>query len=145
MKKLMPLFIVPILLLLQPSGGSKSGSVFADGLKEKTLEVGGNTIEVKVVGDVDVVEVKPYIKAKKGKKSGPLWLDVAIKNIGQEPLAVSVFAQGKGPGGWHGASLKRFPKDAELQPGKQMTAKVRTGYSGETVPKLMRVEIFPPM
>jgi len=145
MKKLLPLLIVPVLLFLQPYGDSKRGSVLADGLKEKTLEVDGNTVEVRTVGDVDVVGVRPYIKTKKGKKKGRLWLDVAIKNTGQKPLAVSVFGQGKGAGGWHGASLKRFPKDGEIQPGKQMTAKVRTGYSGEAVPDLMRVEIFPPM
>lgn len=146
MKKLMPVFLVPVVLLLQPFGGAKNGLVLADGLKVKSLEVGGSTIEVKVVGDVDVVEVKPYIKAKKGKKKGPLWLDVVIKNTGQKPVAVSVFGQGQdATGGWHGGALNRFPKKEGLEPGKQTTAKVRTGYSGEAVPKLMRVEIFPPL
>jgi hypothetical protein len=146
MKKLMLLLFVSVFLLWQPYGSPESSSAFADGVKEKMLEVGGSTIAVKVIGDVDVVSVKPYIKAKKGKKEGPLWLDVVIKNTGDKPLAVSVFGQGQGPnGGWHGGALNRFPKKDKLEPGKEMTAKVRTRFQGEMAPKMIRVEIFPPM
>lgn len=146
MKRWMPLFLVPVFFSLQPYGSSEPGSALAQGVKEKTVEVAGSKIEVKVIGDVDVVEVKPYIKARKGKKKGRLWLDVLIKNTSQKPLAVSVFGQGQAPnGGWYGGALEKFPKDAKLEPGKQMTAKVNTGYDSEAVPKMLRVEIFPPM
>ena len=146
MKKLMLLVTVFAFLLLQAYGSSEGGSAFAETVKEKTLEVNGSTVAVKVVGDVDVVKVKPYIKAKKGEKAGPLWLDVVIKNTGDKPLAVSVFGQGQGAsGGWHGGAINRFPKKDKLEPGKEATAKVRTRYQGEAVPKMIRVDIFPPM
>jgi hypothetical protein len=146
MKKSMLLITVFGFLFLQAYGSSESGSAFAETVKEKTLEVDGSTVAVKVIGDVDVVKVTPYIKAKKGKKAGRLWLDVVIKNTGDKPVAVSIFGQGQGPaGGWHGGAINRFPKKAQLEPGKEMTAKVRTRYQGETAPKMIRVDIFPPM
>lgn len=150
MRKLVFFSLMSVFLFSQPYGtltpNSQQGSALADGVKEKVLKVDGSTIEVKVIGDADVVKVKPYIEAKKGKKKGRLWLDVVIKNTGDKPLAVSVFGQGQGPnGGWHGGALKRFPKKASLEPGKEMTAKVRTRYQGESAPKMIRVEIFPPM
>lgn len=146
MKKLMLVITALGFLLLQAYGSSEGGSVLAEMVKEKTLEVGGSTIAVKIIGDVDVVKVSPYIKAKEGKTAGPLWLDIVIKNTGDKPVAVSIFGQGQGAnGGWHGGAINRFPKKDKIEPGKEATAKVRTRYEGEAAPKMIRVEIFPPM
>jgi hypothetical protein len=119
--------------------------VHAQSVKEKSIDVDGSVIQVKVLGvNADVVSVKPYIKAKQGKKEGDLWLDVAIKNTGSEPQAYNIFGQGKtNSGGWRGGALK-VPKEGKIEPDKEATAKVKTGYKGETVPKEIRVEILPP-
>lgn len=118
--------------------------LYAQSVKEKTMDVDGSRIKVKVLaGDIDVLNVKPYIKAKEGKKKGRLWLDVAVKNTAGEPQAYNVFGQGKTEtGGWLGG-MAEVPKDGKLDPGKQTTAKIRTGYEGEKVPKEIRVEILP--
>ncbi len=93
-------------------------------------------------GPID--KVKPYIKAKKGKKKGRLWLDIVIKNTGNEPQNFAIFGQGKTKsGGWLGGSKKKVPKKGKLEPGKETTVKVRTRYQGPTPPKEILVEIFP--
>ena len=90
-----------------------------------------------------MVSVKPYIEAKEGKKKGRLWLDVVVKNTAGEPKAYNVFGQAKTEtGGWLGG-MTEVPKDGKLVPGKETTAKIRTGYEGEEVPKEIRVEILP--
>ncbi len=89
-------------------------------------------------------KVKPYIKAKKGKKKGRLWLDIVIKNTGNEPQNFAIFGQGKTKsGGWLGGLKKKVPKKGKLEPGKETTVKVRTRYKGTTPPKEILVEIFP--
>jgi hypothetical protein len=90
-----------------------------------------------------VVSVKPYIKTEEGKEKGRLWLDVVVKNTASEPKAYSVFGQGKTEtGGWLGG-MTEVPKKGKLVPGKETTAKIRTGYEGEEVPKEIRVEVLP--
>jgi hypothetical protein len=123
--------------------GSGSGLAAAPA-KEKTIDSDRSKIQVKVLaGDADVVSVKPYIKAADGKKKGRLWLDVVVKNTASEPQAYSVFGQAKtDTGGWLGG-MTEAPKDGKLVPGKETTAKIRTGYEGEQVPKEIRVEILP--
>lgn len=130
-----------LLFLLELGTGSR---LYAQSVKEKTMDVEGRRINVKVLGgDIDVVSVKPYIKAKEGKKKGRLWLDVVVKNTAGEPQSYSVFGQGKTQsGGWLGG-MTEVPRDGKLDPGKQTTAKVRTGYEGEEVPNEIRVEILP--
>jgi hypothetical protein len=130
-----------LLLLLDVGTGS---SLFAQPTKEKTIDSGRSKIQVKVLaGNADVVSVKPYIQAKEGKKKGRLWLDVVVKNTASEPNAFSVFGQAKtDTGGWLGG-MTEVPKDGKLEPGKETTAKVRTRYEGEQVPKEIRVEILP--
>jgi hypothetical protein len=66
----------------------------------------------------------PIDKAKKGKKKGRLWLDIVIKNTGNEPQNFAIFGQGKTKSG-------------------ETTVKVRTRYKGTTPPKEILVEIFP--
>ena len=119
-------------------------SLSAQSVKEKTIDSGRSKIQVKVLaGDADVVSVKPYIQAKEGKKKGRLWLDVVVKNTASEPQAYNVFGQGKTEtGGWLGG-MTEVPKDGKLVPGKTTTAKIRTSYEGEQVPKEIRVEILP--
>ena len=130
-----------LFLLLQFGAGS---SVSAQSVKEKTIDSDRSKIQVKVLaGNIDVVSVKPYIKASEGKKKGRLWLDVVVKNTASEPQAYSVFGQGKtASGGWLGG-MTEVPKDGKLEPGKETTAKVRTQYEGEQVQKEIRVEILP--
>jgi hypothetical protein len=130
-----------LLLLLYFGTGS---SLYAQSVKEKTIDSGGATIQVKVLaGSIDVVSVKPYIKAKEGQNKGRLWLDVVVKNTASEPKAYSVFGQGKtDTGGWLGG-MTEVPKNGKLVPGKPTTAKIRTSYEGEEVPKEIRVEILP--
>jgi hypothetical protein len=119
--------------------------VDAQSVKEKSMNADGSMIQVKVLGvSADVVSVKPYIKAKQGKKEGDLWLDVVIKNSGSEPGAYNIFGQGKTKsGGWLGGALK-VPEEGKIDPGKEATAKVKTRYKGEAVPKEIRVEVLPP-
>jgi hypothetical protein len=119
--------------------------LYADSAKEKIMNADGSTIQVRVLGvSADIVSVKPYIKAKDGKKKGNLWLDVVVKNTGSEPQAYNIFGQGKTmSGGWVGGALKA-PEKGSLDPGKETTAQVKTGYEGEVIPKEIRVEILPP-
>ncbi len=126
--------------------GFASGSrLYADPVKEKTINADGSAIQVRSLGvSADVISVKPYIKAKEGKKKGNLWLDVVVKNTGSKPQAYNIFGQGKTmSGGWIGGARKA-PEEGKLDPGNETTAKVKTGYEGETVPKEIRVEILPP-
>ncbi|MFQ5849664.1 MAG: hypothetical protein ACE5JU_03635 [Candidatus Binatia bacterium] len=150
MRKIALLITLPAFLLLELYGSIESsgtGNLYAQSFKEKTLNVDGSTITVRVIPkEAKVVKVKPYIKAKKGKKRGRLWLDVVIKNMGNKPQRYSVFGQGRTKsGGWLGGSLKRFPKKGKLGPGEETTAKVKTRYKGKAIPKEIRVEIFPPL
>ena len=117
----------------------------ADSITEKTINADGSAIQVRSLGvSADVVSVKPYIKAKEGKKKGNLWLDVVVKNTGSEPQAYNIFGQGKTmSGGWIGGARKT-PEKGKLDPGKETTAEVKTGYEGEAVPKEIRVEVLPP-
>jgi hypothetical protein len=141
MKK--PRFFCALCSLLLLLGGAGS-SFSAPPAKEKTIDVDESKIHVKVLaGNADVVSVKPYIKAAEGKKKGRLWLDVVVKNTASEAKAFNVFGQGKTEsGGWLGGMIE-VPKDGKLVPGKETTAKIRTGYEGEQVPKEIRVEILP--
>ncbi len=145
MRKLAILIAVPaFLFLLQLHRTFGTGNLYAQSVKEKTLTVDGSTITVKVIPKAEVVKVKPYIKAKKGKKKGRLWLDIVIKNTGNEPQNFAIFGQGKTKsGGWLGGSKKKVPKKGKLEPGKETTVKVRTRYKGTTPPKEILVEIFP--
>jgi hypothetical protein len=130
------------LFLLLDVGAGPSFS--APPVKEKTIDFDRSKIQVKVLaGNADVVSVKPYIKAKEGQNKGRLWLDVVVKNTASEPKAYSVFGQGKtDTGGWLGG-MTEVPKNGKLVPGKPTTAKIRTSYEGEQVPKEIRVEILP--
>ncbi len=146
MRKLAILIAVPaFLFLLQLHGTFGTGNLYAQSVKEKTLEVDGSKITVKVIPKgTEVVKVKPYIKAKKGKKKGRLWLDIVIKNTGDKAQNYSVFGQGMTKsGGWLGGLKKKVPKKGKLDPGKETTVKVRTRYKGTTPPKEILVEIFP--
>ena len=144
MRKLAMLIAVPAFLFFQLHGTFGTGNLYAQSVKEKTLNVDGSTITVKVIPKAEVVKVKPYIKAKKGKKKGRLWLDIVIKNTGNEPQNFAIFGQGKTKsGGWLGGSKKKVPKKGKLEPGKETTVKVRTRYKGTTPPKEILVEIFP--
>ena len=135
--------LLSLLSLVVFAACSGSG-VSAQSAKEKTIDSDRSKIQVKVLaGNADVVSVKPYIEAKEGKKKGRLWLDVVVKNTASEPKAYSVFGQAKTEtGGWLGG-MTEVPKDGKLVPGKEATAKIRTGYEGEQVPKEIRVEILP--
>ncbi|MFQ5682829.1 MAG: hypothetical protein ACE5HC_06085 [Candidatus Binatia bacterium] len=113
-------------------------------VREKTINYRGSDITVRVIPRAAVLKVKPYIKAKKGKKKGRLYLKVVIKNTGNKPQNYSIFGQGKTKsGGWLGGSLKKVPKKGKLDPGEKTTAKVKTRYKGKTIPREIRVEIFP--
>jgi hypothetical protein len=71
---------------------------------------------------------------------------VVIKNTGSKPQNYAVFGQAQTKsGGWLGGAKKRVPKKSKLDPGKETTAKVKTRYKGKTVPKVLRVEISPPL
>lgn len=133
--------LLGFILLLHGGAGA---AFAAPPVKEKTIDSDQSKIQVKVLaGNADVVSVKPYIKAAEGKKKGRLWLDVVVKNTASEPKAYSVFGQAKtDTGGWLGG-MTEVPKDGKLVPGKNTTAKVRTQYEGEDVPKEIRVEILP--
>lgn len=118
--------------------------VYAQNVKQKVLNSGSSKITVKVLTNAEVLDVKPYIKAKAGKKEGPLWLDVKIKNTSAEPKNYAVFGQGMTEtGGWLGG-MNKVPKKGKLDPGKETTTKIRTRYQGESVPREIRVEVFPP-
>lgn len=131
---------IAIAFLLCAAGGS----VLAQGVKEKTLKNGNNVIVVRTLAPAEVVSVKPYIDAKKGKKIGRLNMDVVIKNTADKPQSYSVFGQGKTKtGGWLGGVAKA-PSKGKLEPGKEVTTKVTTRYEGESVPDEMRLEVFPP-
>ena len=134
-----------LLGLIVVVGFTARPALCADSIKEKTINADGSAIQVRSLGvSAEVVSVKPYIKAKEGKKKGNLWLDVVVKNTGSEPQAYNVFAQGKTmAGGWAGGALKA-PKEGSLDPGKQITAHVKTGYEGEAIPREIRVDILPP-
>jgi hypothetical protein len=125
--------------------GFAAGPGLCASITEKTINADGSAIQVRSLGvSADVVSVKPYIKAKDGKKKGNLWLDVVVKNTGSEPQAYNIFGQGKTmTGGWVGGSLKA-PEKGKLDPGKETTAKVNTRYQVETIPKEIRVELLPP-
>ena len=133
-----------VLLLLVCGGCSGRSAQSLQSAKEKTIDSDRSKIQVKILaGNAAVVSVKPYIQAADGKKKGRLWLDVVVKNTASEPQAYSVFGQAKtDTGGWLGGMVEA-PKDGKLVPGKETTAKIRTGYEGEQVPKEIRVEILP--
>ncbi|MGE5304815.1 MAG: hypothetical protein ACM3TN_16005 [Alphaproteobacteria bacterium] len=127
------------------SFGLAAGSrLYAQSVMEKTMDASGSKVQVKIMAvKADIVSVKPYIKAKEGKK-GNLWLDVVLKNTGSEPQAYNIFGQGKTmSGGWIGGALKA-PKTGKLDPGKETVAQVKTGYKGEAIPEEIRVEVLPP-
>ena len=119
--------------------------LYADGSNEKTLNAEGSKIQVRYLGvKADVLSVKPYIKAKEGKKKGNLWLDVVVKNTGSDTQAYNIFGQAQTmSGGWVGGSIKA-PKKGELEPGKETAISVNTRYQAESVPKEIRVEVLPP-
>ena len=129
------------LILLDLAAGS---SLYAQSVTKKTIEAGDSKVQVNVMGvSAEIVSVKPYIKAKDGKK-GNLWLDVVVKNTGSEPQAYSVFGQGKTmSGGWIGGSLKA-PETGKLDPGKETVARLNTRYKADAVPKEIRVDVLPP-
>lgn len=144
MRKLAMLIAVPAFLFFQFHGAFGTGNLYAQSVKENTLNVDGSTITVKVIPKAEVVKVKPYIKAKKGKKKGRLWLDIVIKNTGNQPQNFAIFGQGKTKsGGWLGGLKKKVPKKGKLDPGKETTVKIKTRYKGTTPPKEILVEIFP--
>ncbi|MEE8076104.1 MAG: hypothetical protein V3T60_10830 [Candidatus Binatia bacterium] len=144
MRKLAILIAVPAFLFLQLHGTFGTGNLYAQMVKEKILDVDGSKVTVKVFVKAEVIKVKAYIKAKKGKKKGRLWVDVVIKNTGDKPQSYSVFGQGMTKsGGWLGGLKKKVPKKSKLDPGKETTVKVRTRYKGKVIPKEIRVEIFP--
>jgi hypothetical protein len=115
----------------------------AQNVKETTyVKRNGPTIVVRAVGPVEVVKVDPFIDAKNGKKSGRLNLGVVIKNTAHEPRTYELFGQGKtATGGWLGGATKA-PSKGRLDPGKEVTAKVRTRFEGESVPNEIRVDVF---
>ena len=120
------------------------GSVWAQGMQEKTIKNGDHVIVVRTLAPAEVVSVKPYIDAKKGKKIGRLAMEVVLKNTANKPQSYSVFAQGKTDnGGWLGG-VGKAPRKGKLEPGKEVTAKVTTRYEGESVPDEMKLEVFPP-
>ena len=88
----------------------------ADSINEKTLNADDSKIQVRFLGvKADVLSVKPYIKAKEGKKKGNLWLDVVVKEHGSNPQAYNIFGQAQTmSGGWVGGSIKA-PKEGELE------------------------------
>ncbi|HXV84042.1 MAG TPA: hypothetical protein VEG60_29675 [Candidatus Binatia bacterium] len=132
--------VITIAFLLFAVGGS----VLAQGVKEMTLKNGNNVIFVRTLAPAEVVSVKPYIDAKKGKKIGRLKMDVVLKNTADKPQSYSVFGQGKtDTGGWLGGVAKA-PSKGKLEPGKEVTAEVTTRYEGEKVPGEMRLEVFSP-
>ncbi|MGE5219096.1 MAG: hypothetical protein ACM3SP_19040 [Chloroflexota bacterium] len=126
-------------------GFGAASSLYADSTNEKTLNAEGSKIQVRYLGvKADVVSVKPYIKAKEGKKKGNLWLDVVVKNTGSNPQAYNIFGQAQTmSGGWVGGSIKA-PKKGEIEPGTETTISVNTRYQAESVPKEIRVEVLPP-
>jgi hypothetical protein len=136
------LFSLLLLLVFGACSGHSAQS--SQPAKEKIIDSDRSKIEVKILaGNADVVSVKPYIQAAEGKKKGRLWLDVVVKNTANEPQAYSVFGQAKtDTGGWLGGMIEA-PKEGKLVPGKETTAKIRTGYEGEQVPKEIRIEILP--
>ena len=126
------------------SGGAVLRLSHAQSVKEKTLNHNGSTINVKVIAPAEVIKVKPYIKTKKGKDTGRLHIDVVLKNTASEPQSYAVFGQGKtDTGGWLGG-MNKVPKKGKLDPGKETTFQIRTGYEGKDVPREIRVEVFPP-
>lgn len=133
-----------VLLLAVFGGCSGHAAQSSQPAKEKTINSEQSKIQVKVLaGNADVVSVKPYIKASKGKKEGQLWLDVVLKNTASEPKAYSIFGQAKtDSGGWLGG-VSEAPEKGKLVPGKTTTAKIRTRYEGAEVPKEIRVEVLP--
>ncbi len=144
MRKLAILIAVPAFLFSLLYGTFGTGNLYAQMVKEKILDVDGSKVTVKVFVKAEVIKVKAYIKAKKGKKKGRLWVDVVIKNTGDKPQSYSVFGQGMTKsGGWLGGLKKKVPKKGKLDPGKETTVKVRTRYKGKVIPKEIRVEIFP--
>lgn len=101
-----------------------------------------HTIVVRTVGPVEVLKVEPSIDAKKGEKVGRLELEVVIRNTAREPHNYQLFGQGKtATGGWLGGATKA-PSKGRLDPGKQISAKVRTSYEGKSVPDEIRLDVF---
>lgn len=138
------LFLVIAVQLSGIPGQMESKRLYAQSIKEQTLDQNGSTIKVRVIGQADIVKVKPYIKAKKGEEEGTLYLDVVIKNTATEPQAYSIFGQGKtDTGGWLGG-MNKVPKKGKLDPGKEVMTKIKTRYEGKSVPKEIRVEVFNP-
>jgi hypothetical protein len=139
--------LVTLLAFLSLAIGWATAGNAESSKSEKTLNYDGSKITVKTLAKgVEVISVKPYIKAKKGKKKGSLWLDVILKNTGTEAQSYSVWGKGiTKTGGWLGGSVKRFPKKTKIAPGEEKKAKVRTRYKGVAVPKEIIVEIWPPL
>jgi hypothetical protein len=136
-----PVFIITALVMLVCSLGN--GLASAQVIKETTfVKRNGSTIVVRTMAPVDVIEVEPYIDAKKGKDSGSLSLEVVIKNTAAEPRSYQLFGQGKTKnGGWLGGAAKA-PDKGRLDPGKQATAKVKTSFEGKAVPEQIRLDVF---
>lgn len=118
---------------------------WAQSVKETTfVKRGGNVIVVRTMAPAQVLSVNPYIDAKKGKKSGRLNMEIVLRNVAAKPQVYSVFGQGKTrTGGWLGG-VGNAPGKGKLDPGKETTAKIRTGYEGSSVPQEMRVDVFLP-
>ena len=118
---------------------------FAQSVKETIyVKSSGTVIVVRTMAPADVVSVEPFIDAKNGKKSGSLNMEVVLKNTASKPQAYSVFAQGKTKnGGWLGG-VGKAPAKGKLEPGKEVTAKVKTSYEGASVPDEMRLDVFSP-
>ena len=140
MHKIVPSSVLFVFVLLGAMLFGSAGGLAARSFQEKTVTHEGSEILVKYLGDVEVVSVKPYIKAGKDKKKGQLLFDVVIKNTGAEARAFNVFAEGKAQDGiWLYGGLK---KPAKVKPGEEKTVKIRTRFRGNALPKKMRVQVL---
>jgi len=125
-------------------GGFLSAPAYAQHVKETIIKSKGSKIPVRTAAPATVVKVEPYIKAKKGKEEGQLYLDVVIKNTAKDPQSYRVFGQGKtASGGWLGG-MSAAPAKGKGDPGKEASAKIKTRYEGKTVPEEIRLDIFSP-
>jgi hypothetical protein len=138
--------IVAIILSLPGSMGKYiDGLVLAQTVKETTfVKRDGSTIVVRTMAPAEIVEIEPYIDAKKGKEKGTLYLDVVIKNTAGDPQPYRVFGQGKTDTGGRLGGMSKAPGKGKVDPGKEVMAKIKTGYEGKTVPDEMRLDVFSP-
>ena len=127
-----------LLLISGWSGDSGTGVLSAREFKTKTVEVKGSRILVKTMGTVEVLQVKPSLRKRRGKSV--LRYEVTIKNTGEKNESFYVSAEARAEDGiWLFGGPRRPTK---VNAGEEKSVRINTRHERETLPKQIRVQVL---